>query len=373
MILVQEFQRRLSLVREMMADESLDGLLVYSWRRGHVRYISGYHPNYLANVAAVVIPRQGDPALRIRFPFDLQRARALSWIDDIEASGDVVPLLLDCAAELGKQGADRGRIGLVAADDLMDEMGHSLYEVLRSALPQAKLVPAFHIFQEARLLKSREELSIVRSSAELADLAAEGVRQRLVPGLTEYEVVAQAEATARAHGAEACLAVIASKGGEHPVGPPGDRVVVTGDVVIFELAVQLEGYWTQVASVFSVDTPSSAQQEIYETTWRAYQAGVEAAKFGNTISTMAQAARQVLIDAGLERYLQHDFGHGIGLDLPEPPRIQPENGITIEPGMVLVIHPSVRVPGVGGAFVGGTVLISKDGPEPIHDIPSSLE
>jgi Xaa-Pro dipeptidase len=65
------------------------------------------------------------------------------------------------------------------------------------------------------------------------------------------------------------------------------------------------------------------------------------------------------------------MGHGIGIDLPEPPRIEPEDLTRLEPGMALVIHPAVRVPGVGGAFLGGTVRIGEDGPETLHTIPES--
>ena len=95
---------------------------------------------------------------------------------------------------------------------------------------------------------------------------------------------------------------------------------------------------------------------------------VAAARPGNTCTDVAAAARMALERAGYGDYIEQDFGHGIGLDLPEPPRIEAEDETPIEPGMVLVIHPAVRVPEVGGAFIGGTVLIGADGPEPIHNI-----
>jgi Xaa-Pro dipeptidase len=65
------------------------------------------------------------------------------------------------------------------------------------------------------------------------------------------------------------------------------------------------------------------------------------------------------------------MGHGIGIDLPEPPRIEDADLTRLEAGMALVVHPAVRVPGVGGAFLGGTVLVGEDGPEAIHSIPEA--
>jgi Xaa-Pro dipeptidase len=81
----------------------------------------------------------------------------------------------------------------------------------------------------------------------------------------------------------------------------------------------------------------------------------------------------VLSAAGYADYVEHDTGHGIGLDMPEPPRVESGSATLIRPGMALVLHPALRVPGLGGAFVGGTVLIDQDGPLPIHIIPEDLQ
>ena len=127
----EEYAARLSRIRGAMADEGLDALLVYSWKRGQVHYVSGYIPNYLANVATVVVPHDRDPTLFIRFPFDLDRARAMCWFDDVRASGDVGAVGRDAAARLRELGLDRGRIGLVTGDGVMDELPYTLFQGLK--------------------------------------------------------------------------------------------------------------------------------------------------------------------------------------------------------------------------------------------------
>jgi Xaa-Pro aminopeptidase len=134
-ISVAEYEERLRLVRQEMTKLELDALLVYSWKRGQVRYISGYKPDYVANVAMVVVPLSGMPTLLIRFPFDLERARKMSWFDDIRASGDFAGLARDCVAVLRERGANLHRIGLVTGDFVVDEMPRSLYEMSKTALP----------------------------------------------------------------------------------------------------------------------------------------------------------------------------------------------------------------------------------------------
>ena len=96
----KHFKTRLEKIRTAMQVETLDGLLVYSWKRGQVRYVSGYHPNYVANVAVVVIPVSARPAMWIRFAFDLERAQKQSWIEEIFASGNMNRLALDTATAI---------------------------------------------------------------------------------------------------------------------------------------------------------------------------------------------------------------------------------------------------------------------------------
>jgi Xaa-Pro aminopeptidase len=373
-----------------MTAEGMDALLIYSWRRGLVRYLSGYHPNYLANVALAVLPWAGAPALRIRFPFDLERARRESWIEDVAAcAGGLANLILESVNVLRRGGLAGGRIGLAAGDNVIEELPYTLYALLKQELPEAELVEAGHLLRKARHLKSPAEFAKLRAAANLADAGIAAARQVIRPGCNEYEVVGAVEGELRRLGAEMHLVVISSKGESELIGPPEAKIIQPGDSVILEVAVQRLGYTAQVARVFFPGKPTPAQIEIYRATYAAYQAAVNAARLGNppakpagtvapakpagtvACADLAGAIREELDRRGLGEYLEQDMGHGIGIDLPEPPRIEKEDRTVLEPGMALVIHPAVRVPGVGGAFLGGTVLIHASGPEPLHVIPES--
>jgi len=368
---IEEYRKRKEALQAQMGRDGLDVLLVYGWKRGQIRYFSGYYPNYVANVALVVLPRVGEPAMFIRFPFDLERAQRESWIKHIAASGNVLNLATDAAAWLQQEGMASGHIGLAAGDHVMDEMPHSLYVALEKELPQARLVRAEHLFREARLIKSPKEFDQLRASARVADVGVQAALESTRAGVSEYEPVTEAEYAMRKLGAGERLVVIASKGDRELIGPPESKLLEDGDNVIFELAVEVDGYWVQTAQTFYVGRPTMDQRAIYQATYRAYQAGIAAAQPGNTCAEVAQAAKEVLEKAGYGEHIEQDYGHGIGLDLPEPPRIELEDSTPLEVGMVLVIHPAVRVRGVGGAFIGGTVLIGSEGPEALHNIAAS--
>jgi Xaa-Pro dipeptidase len=366
-----EYEQRLSLVRRGMERKGLDALLVYSWKRGQVRYISGYKPNYVANVAMAVVPLAGDPTLLIRFLFDLERARKMSWMGDIRASGDLAGLVRDCRMILNGRGLASGRVGLVTGDSVVDEMPHSFHEMLRESLPGVQFVSALAVLEAPRLRKSPAEADLTRQSAQVADAALAAARQAAQPGRTEYEVIAAAETTARAMGAEEMLSVIAPAAWEL-IGPPEPRQLGEDEMLVVEFAVQLDGYYSQVPGVLHTGTPTAEQRAMYDVAYRGYLAGVQVARPGNTIGDVARAELAVLEEAGWLEWHAYDLGHGDGLDHPEVPAITPASTAPVEPGTVLCIHPGLRKPGVGGVFVGGTVYVGPDATEPLHQVPPAL-
>jgi Xaa-Pro aminopeptidase len=364
-----EYLSRAKRLRAEMALRNLDALLFYGWKRGQIFFISGYYPNYIANVAIVLLPRADEPALRIRFPFDLDRVKTESWIKDVGSSGNVLNLAKDLADVCERKGLASARIGLVTGDNVMDEMPCSLFIALQKALPDVEWVEANDMVQSARLIKTSTEYEALRVSAKLADLGIRAAKNAIKPGCTEYEVVASAEAEMRKNGADAHLVVIASKGLRELIGPPENKILEPGDNVILEAAVQKDGYWTQVAQVAYVGGSTEGQSKIYKDTYQAFLEGVKAVRPGIPCSDVAKVIQAFLEDRGYGGSIEQDFGHGIGLDLPEPPRIEFKDNTIIKKGMVIVIHPSVRKMGVGGAFIGGTVLVHDDYAEMIHEIP----
>jgi len=372
-IMDQMFKKRKGNLQKALLSENLDALLVYGGQRGHVRYISGYHPNYSANLGMVFFPRIGNPTMIIRFPFDLDRARRESWITDIDAGGDVMELALRAALIIRKNNLADGRIGLVTGDQVINEMSYDVYNRLKQELPDANFVDAGYLFDQARLFKSDLEFENLRRSAKVVDQGTEAVREILQPGRSEYEIVAAVEGQMRALGAGMSLVSITSKGTSESIGPPKARLLELGDTVLMAIAAKKSGYTTQVARTFVVGTPNKAQIEIYQATLGAYMAGISAAKVGNQSSDIATAIQDAVKSQGYKPNFDHDMGHGIGIDLPEAPKINFNDHTIIKPGFVLVIHPSIRVPSIGSAFVGGTVLVHPDHIEAIHQIPTSFE
>jgi Xaa-Pro aminopeptidase len=156
------------------------------------------------------------------------------------------------------------------------------------------------------------------------------------------------------------------------IGPPDSEALPADDMTIVEFAVEVEGYWTQVARTCAPGQPTARQKAIYHAVYSAYRAEVTACRPGAAFGDIARAAEESFAASGFGGLSEHDYGHGIGLDLPEPPRIGVDDTATVQAGMAIVLHPALRVPGVGGAFIGGTVLVYPDNTEEIHAIPAEL-
>src|ERR1017187_2034598 len=258
-----EFQQRVRNIREQMRKRQLDVLFIYSQKRGHVTYVSGYRPNYHTNSAVIVLPLERDPIMWVKFAFDLPRARTVSWFDDIRPSmsESTTKMFAGCADEMRSLGFERARVGVVASDLAVDEMGVTLYDALRLSLPHAHFVPASDLLNEIRLIKSAEEVSALRESAQLADRVAATLGKEIKPGQTERLAAVRAAQTARLEGGD--CDIIISSDASRITYPPGHYVFQPGCVVNCEITVQLAGYWVQICRVFSHGAPSAGQREVF--------------------------------------------------------------------------------------------------------------
>jgi|GEM_PF-2486275 len=359
--------QRLGAIRAEMRARKLDALLVYSQRRSHVAYVSGYRPNYHTNSAFVVLPVDDEPVLLIKFGFDLQRAKVLTWVSDIRTlDGEPSETLFGkCLRTMQAMKLGRARIGYVAGDDTVDELSVALLASMQEGLPSAHLEPAGDLLLRLRLQKGPGEVLRLRRATELAETAIEAVGRSLQPGVEDYALAAAASCAALQHGAERCDLVISPSATELAL-PPMHRRFSNGNVVSCELTVVCEGYWVQICRTFSMGEPTPAQKHLFAACRDAYLAGTEVARPGCPVSVIAVAAMEVLRKAGFHGCLTYGLGHGIGLDLPEPYEVELHTHDSLVNNMALAVHVGAWAPQAGAAaFVGGPILVSERGSIPL--------
>lgn len=365
-----EFEERLKKTRKQMGKQNLDALLIYSQKRAHVTYISGYSPNYHTNSALLLLPLRQDPLLWIKFAFDLTRAKATSWIQDIRVgpSEDTLALVTECAKMVRQLRLDRSRIGLVASDIAVDEWSVSLDQFIRSEMPKVQFEPASDLLNSIRLIKSDTEIKYVHQAAQLADGVVDALQKAIQPGKSDLSAMTAAEQTARKEGAR-CDIIISTDQAKLAF-PPVNAKFHKRSVITCEITIQLNGYWVQVCRTFSIGRPSEAQREVFAASSRAYQAGLEAARCGNTVANVWQAIHETISRDGWKNFGQYGIGHGIGLDLPELYPIEHAYAAPLGRNMVFVVHPGIWIRGQGTAWTGGPIVI-RDGRPRALDRPQT--
>jgi Xaa-Pro aminopeptidase len=353
---------RLDIARDHMRQRNLDALVVYSQRRAHIAYLSGYRPNYHTNSAFLVLPLVDEPVLLIKFGFDMPRARSMSWVRDIRPghSEDVRCLFFECAEIFKEKKLSQGRLGWVTADDVADEMSHTLLRAMKEALPGASLEPASDLARQMRLSKEPEEVELLRRCTQVCELAADAFTKAVAPGVEDFAAVAQATAAAVAAGANRYDMIISLDPADVSL-PPRHKHFLAGKPVSFELTTEYEGYWIQICRTLSIGPPSPLQKRVFAACRDGYDAAVSAAKVGARAADVARAATDVVEKAGFAGCIRYGIGHGIGLDIPEPCSIDVNSSGLLSDQMALILHPSIWTEGASG-FVGGPIIVDSRGP-----------
>lgn len=353
----QEFLARRVKVREALGTAGLNGLLAYSpaWRKEDVRFLS--HCHLLGNYSLVLMNLAGEAILFVSDPFDGERA-AKGWIREVRSIRNNFSAPAQAIGEMGI----KVRLGLSG----FSFAPCSMISAVRTGLPDLELVGT-EVLAQIRLKKSPWELARIRKAAEIADQGYDAFQRLAGQGVREFELVAEVEYVLKRLRAEDNFMLIASGKDLRSMRPPTSRNLRPGETVITELTPKYDGYWAQVCRTLVIGPPSSEQTRAFDIFWRAQEAAFKIARPGLTASDLARAQNDVFRAQGFGQYTGSEYtrgrGHGHGLHFDEDPMLVEGNQLTLEPGMVIVIHPNTYLPLAGYMVQGDTVVITETGCE----------
>ncbi len=156
------------------------------------------------------------------------------------------------------------------------------------------------------------------------------------------------------------------------MGPPGERMWRDGELLMVDVGLVVDGYWADFCRHFAAGYVTADQSAAYAQVVAAVDAGRTTARAGAVASTVAAAIADVLPVDG-----EHGFGrlgHGIGLDLTEPPSLHHDDHTALEPGMTLCIEPAAWFEGVGHVVAEEMIAVTSSGAEVLSPgIPESIQ
>ncbi|RME62609.1 MAG: M24 family metallopeptidase, partial [Caldilineae bacterium] len=312
------------------------------------------------------VPQRGEPVLTL--------PRMLADFHLGQVAGPSVRVLPDA----GDPGALAGEvltglgIGPAAAIAVEDRAWAETLLNLRRLRPHARFSLASAIMGPLRRIKGPDELDILRRAGEITEAAYAATQAQLRHGMTNLDLISEVNYQLRKHGAKTHSFVTAfyNMGPNYPFDFSNrDEVLLTPleppVSVSFDFGAVYEGYCYDFGRSVFFGEPDEEYRRCYELVMAAQAAGIRALRAGNTCEQADAAARAVIEAGGYGYAFRHRLGHGIGMDVHEPPFLTAGDETVLEPGMCFTVEPSIFIPHRLGARVEDVVVVEANGGEPL--------
>ncbi len=379
---------RLNQLQKRLAETGLDAAVLVHPR--DVLYYAG-----TARPATLVVGPQ-EAVLLVRRGLDLARREATLARVEPGSGWDAV------AAVLAAQGLTGGALG---AD--LDVMPAQLYRRMRDALPDWRIEDISPLVLAQRIVKEPEEIRAMEGAAAVADAGHAALPPVLCPGTSELTLAAEVEAALRRAGHEGYQplrspgargggvllmsgenltvrgghGLVVTGAGLSPGTPygPSRREVRTGDLVVLDIGATYDGYTADESRTYVVGPATAAQEALFEAALAVEEAVLSALRPGVSVAEVYAAAEAALARGAPPHFppgrlsLPGFVGHGLGLEIDEPPVLWPREETPLAVGMVLAVEVEVSAPADGlMAKVEDTVVVEAEGPRLLTHAPRRL-
>jgi Xaa-Pro dipeptidase len=317
-------------------------------------YLTGIRFDRSERLTALVLPRDADPVIVVP-TFEEARVRSMISIRSVVAwNEDEDPFKIAA----GMLGGARGKI-LIEPSTAYDDV-----ERLLAKAPGWSAVSAGAIFASLRMVKTRAELDAMRRAVALAVPRFAAAFASLRPGVREDEIsTAFPGENVVQFGPSAAI----------PHGAASDRRLSSNEAVLIDAWDNPEGYFYDITRSTFFGTPTDEYRRVWDVVFEAQGAAIDKAAPGVRCSEVDAAARRVIEKAGFGEFFTHRLGHGLGIDVHEPPYMVSGNDIVLEPGMTFTSEPGIYLPGKFGVRIEDDVVVTDRGAETLSPRPEKLE
>jgi Xaa-Pro aminopeptidase len=344
-----EIERRRRAVAGLLDGQKIDALLVSS--PANVRYLS----DYSGSNGLMLIARDQEH-------FFTDPRYGLEATASITARVHVAKGPLTAAAAAIAKRKKWKKIGIEA-----EWLTVAAQARLKDVMPLGfSLVPVGRIVEEQRMIKSAAEIEKIRRSVNLNSEAFARTMKRVKLGTRENEIAAELEFQMRALGAEKpSFETIVAMGERSalPHSTPTCRRLAANELLLIDMGASLDGYASDMTRMAFLGAPPKRIREMYGAVAEAQRTAIDAVRPGVTGGKVDSAARRVLQSHKLDKEFVHSTGHGLGLEIHEPPRIGKNDKTRLRAGMAITIEPGAYVAGLGGVRIEDTVLVTESGCE----------
>jgi Xaa-Pro dipeptidase len=216
---------------------------------------------------------------------------------------------------------------------------------------------------ELRSVKEEWEVDAIRKALRITENVYERLKAMELQRLRERDVAALVYKWFIEDGADGVAfdpIVASGPNGAYPHYRFGDRKISYGDYVVVDIGAKSGVYCSDMTRTFVIgrgDVLKDAMYAVYE----ALKAAEKVAREGVYVREVDRAARDVITEYGFTHSFIHSTGHGVGVEVHEPPRIYATSNEVLKRGHVITIEPGVYIDGVGGVRIEDMVYIDGGG------------
>lgn len=370
---------RLERLRALMQPHGMRAVLLGTGT--NLAYFSGY-PSPSRSVPRpffVLLPLSGDPVF-FTHTGHAAEARRFSWISDIRDYRQLASVPVDLISDaLAEKNLLNATIGMELGAEQSFDYSYLQFMRLRDALPGVNFSDAAPLLWELRMVKSPWEISCIRQSCDTTSAAYRVAYSFARAGMPERDVYLAMKDHLVQHADGTVFLAITSGTGNYDLvtKPPENRPLVPGDLVWMDAGCTVSGYWSDYSRAATVGPATSEQSYAQDAIHRITTDAVELVRPGvRACEIWAFCLRELEalnfpITSSITQ-LAARVGHGMGLDMTEPPHLSPHDDTVLKEGMVITIEPGVAT-SYGTFHVEENVLITADGAEILSQSPRNLQ
>jgi Xaa-Pro aminopeptidase len=341
-----EFETRTAAVQEQMQQHKMDALLLTT--EPYVRYFSGFFTQFWQSPTRpwfLLVPLEGKPIAVI--PGIGEAGMKTTWIDDIltwsspQPADDGISLLTNTIEELPKR---FGQLGATLGAESHLKMPALDFQQLKDNLSKLRFIDCSEILHRQCCIKSEAEVEKLKFVCELTSDSFNALPDFASIGDTEREILRAMRIDLLQRGADNTPYIISASGPDgydNIIMGPTDRVLAAGDILIIDTGTTFDGYFSDFDRNYAFEHASDNSKRVYQTVYKATDAGFAVAKPGATTTDLWRAMWTVLEEGGAQGNDVGRMGHGLGMQLTEWPSVTATDNTVLEAGMVITLEPGM--------------------------------
>ena len=357
----------LSQIRTKMEAKELDLLAIIPGP--NMQYLTGLEFHLMERPILLIISKTNSPLLIIP-QLEENRANKLHGFeiftyDDFKDPKEIFSIIARVHKDRNV-GVERRRIRFLELD------------LLESSTISKSFTDADDLLFSLRVQKTETEVDCIRHAVKIAEVALEKTLSNVSIGITEEEIASELtiQLMKAGSGHELPFFPIVSSGpsAADPHAFPTNKPLEPGEILLVDWGASNQAFFSDITRVFHVPGKEINEKlmEAFEVVREANRVGRNFAKPGVQAQDIDRKVRKIIIDSGFGEFFIHRTGHGLGVEVHEPPYINEGDETIMREGMVFTIEPGIYIPDLGGIRIEDDVLITKTGSESLTTISRDL-